>query len=134
MVSIRPIITRAKAHRPKSSLIKHQADAKVMDHLHGEIRKGPLGPCFCWQVSLLLSQRRTCTGGPAAKEGGGGGMEGPLAPFLSERLGGGREERSRLDVGVEPDNHWFAVDLGIRKLLVAVCGRDHQGLATGTRS
>jgi len=37
------------------------------------IRKGPFGPWFCWQVSLLLSQRRTRTGGPAAKELGGGG-------------------------------------------------------------
>ena len=75
MVSIKPIAVRTEAHTAKNSLIRHQADASDMDHLHGN-KKGPFGPSFCWQVSLLLSQRRTRTGGPAAKELGGGGKWG----------------------------------------------------------
>src|SRR6516165_1133491 len=56
----------------------------------------------------------------------------PLAPF-GKRLGA-EEKNLPLDVGVEPDDHGFAVDLGIRKRLVAVRGSNDQGFSTGTWS
>ena len=63
---------RTEAQMAKTSLIRHQADASDMDHLHGN-EKGAFRPLFLLAGFALAQQRRTRTGGPAAKELGGGG-------------------------------------------------------------
>src|SRR6516164_8668540 len=93
MVSIRPIITRARAHRPKSSLIRHQADASVMDHLHGK-KKGAGWPLFLLAGFALAqsapdSYRRTCRQKPWRRCGK------DWAPWrLSSRKDLGAEEKN----------------------------------------